>query len=62
MSTEPDRAVYGYKHVNMANAEQAIDTLLLTDSLFRSQDLSTRKRYVALVEDVRKQVSFSSKP
>ncbi|KAE9420194.1 hypothetical protein Angca_005615, partial [Angiostrongylus cantonensis] len=57
MSTEPDRAVYGYRHVAMANAEQAIDTLLLSDSLFRSQDLSTRKRYVALVEDVRKQSS-----
>ncbi|KAK6740148.1 hypothetical protein RB195_008552 [Necator americanus] len=55
MSTEPDRAFYGYKHVAMANAEQAIDTLLLSDSLFRSQDLETRKRYVALVESVREQ-------
>ncbi|KHJ85847.1 putative translation factor pelota [Oesophagostomum dentatum] len=55
MSTEPDRAFYGYKHVSMANAEQAIDTLLLSDSLFRSQDLATRKKYVALVESVREQ-------
>lgn len=55
MSTEPDRAVYGYKHVDIANSEQAIDTLLLSDSLFRSQDLCTRKRYVALVENVRQQ-------
>ncbi|KJH48663.1 putative translation factor pelota [Dictyocaulus viviparus] len=55
MSIEPDRAFYGYKHVSMANAEQAIETLLLSDSLFRSQDLATRKRYVELVEDVRKQ-------
>ncbi|PIO62981.1 eRF1 domain 2 [Teladorsagia circumcincta] len=55
MSTEPDRAFYGYKHVCMANKEQAIETLLLSDSLFRSQDLATRKRYVALVESVREQ-------
>ncbi|KAK6046421.1 eRF1 domain 3 [Cooperia oncophora] len=55
MSTEPDRAFYGYKHVMMANKEQAIETLLLSDSLFRSQDLETRKRYVALVESVREQ-------
>uniref|UniRef100_A0A7I4YA70 Protein pelota homolog n=1 Tax=Haemonchus contortus TaxID=6289 RepID=A0A7I4YA70_HAECO len=55
MSTEPDRAFYGYKHVCMANKEQAIETLLLSDSLFRSQDLATRKRYVELVESVREQ-------
>ncbi|CAJ0942829.1 unnamed protein product, partial [Mesorhabditis belari] len=53
MSIEPDRAYYGYKHVAHANAEQAIETLLIADSLFRSQDIATRKRYVKLVESAR---------
>ncbi|EGT45824.1 hypothetical protein CAEBREN_01101 [Caenorhabditis brenneri] len=55
MSTDPDRAFYGYNHVNQANNELAIDTLLVADSLFRSQDINTRKKYVKLVESVREQ-------
>ncbi|CAD6188062.1 unnamed protein product [Caenorhabditis auriculariae] len=55
MSTEPDRAFYGYKHVSHANEEQAIETLLLADSLFRAQHIATRKKYVRLVESVREQ-------
>ncbi|PAV65197.1 hypothetical protein WR25_14523 isoform B [Diploscapter pachys] len=53
MSTEPDRAYYGYKHVQRAHKGQAIDTLMLADSLFRAQDIETRKKYVKLVEDVK---------
>ncbi|CAM9487969.1 unnamed protein product [Chrysoparadoxa australica] len=48
--TDPDRAFYGYNHVKRANDSCAIDTLLVTDGLFRSTDLPTRKRYVELVE------------
>ncbi|KAI8982685.1 pelota-like protein [Pilobolus umbonatus] len=55
MNTDPDRAFYGYKHVLMANERGAIRTLLLTDELFRSSDIATRKQYVALVEAVRAQ-------
>jgi len=64
LGAQPDRAFYGIKHITVANEKQAIDTLLLTDSLFRSSDIATRKRYIALVEDVRanngKVVIFSS--
>jgi hypothetical protein len=53
LNEDPDRAFYGYAHVAKANDANAIDKLLVTDSLFRSQDLSTRKKYVALVDGVK---------
>lgn len=53
LQTEPSRAFYGWKHVSSAAEAQAIDTLLLSDNLFRSQSVSERKKYVDLVESVR---------
>lgn len=53
LDTNPDKAYYGYFHVQKANDELAIDSLLITDELFRSSDVITRKQYVALVESVR---------
>lgn len=53
LQTEPDRAYYGLKCVEAANEALAIETLLISDELFRSKDIATRKRYVALVESVR---------
>nr|CAG4646302.1 EOG090X07BV [Macrothrix elegans] len=53
LQTEPSRAFYGFKHVLKANEAQAIDTLLISDNLFRSQSVEERKKYVALVESVR---------
>jgi eRF1 domain 3 len=41
------------KHIEAANEAHAIDTLLIADSLFRSNVLSERKRYVKIVEDVK---------
>ena len=35
LQTEPSRAFYGLKHVQKANEAQAIDTLLISDNLFR---------------------------
>lgn len=55
MNNDPDRAFYGYEHVKKANDQGAIGTLLVTDELFRSADIATRKKYVSLVEDVRAQ-------
>ena len=49
----PERAYYGYNHVLRANEHLAIDTLLITDSLFRSDDIATRRRYVDLVESAK---------
>lgn len=57
MANEPARAFYGFKHVTRANENLAIETLMVSDSLFRSNDLQQRKKYVALVESVKEQVS-----
>lgn len=35
LQSEPSRAFYGLKHVTKANEAQAIDTLLISDNLFR---------------------------
>lgn len=41
------------KHVEAAIESDAVDTLLICDSLFRSQELMERKRYVKIVDAVR---------
>eukprot|EP00568_Trieres_chinensis_P013041 CAMPEP_0183299918 /NCGR_PEP_ID=MMETSP0160_2-20130417/6500_1 /TAXON_ID=2839 ORGANISM="Odontella Sinensis, Strain Grunow 1884" /NCGR_SAMPLE_ID=MMETSP0160_2 /ASSEMBLY_ACC=CAM_ASM_000250 /LENGTH=416 /DNA_ID=CAMNT_0025462243 /DNA_START=279 /DNA_END=1526 /DNA_ORIENTATION=- len=53
IDTDPDRAYYGYAHVHRADTELAVESLLVTDALFRSSDVVTRKKYVQLVESVR---------
>lgn len=53
MDTDPDRAYYGFAHVRRAQEQQAIDSLLVTDELFRSSNVKTRREYVNLVEGVR---------
>lgn len=35
LQSDPARAYYGLKHVERANESQAIETLLLSDNLFR---------------------------
>ena len=35
LQSEPNRAFYGINHVTKANEAQAIDTLLVSDNLFR---------------------------
>ncbi len=53
IDTHPEKAYYGYAHVAKANEELAIDSLMVTEDLFRSSDIATRKKYVQLVESVR---------
>ncbi|KAH9603631.1 hypothetical protein KSS87_012446, partial [Heliosperma pusillum] len=50
---DPDRACYGPKHVEVAHERMAIQTLLITDELFRSADVATRQKYVNLVASVK---------
>ena len=50
---DPLRACYGEKHVFRASEAQAVEILLISDNLFRSQDIPKRKRFVKLVDDVR---------
>ncbi|KAJ3035682.1 hypothetical protein HDV00_003569 [Rhizophlyctis rosea] len=53
LANEPARAFYGERHVRMAGETGAVEVLLVTDELFRSADIPTRKKYIALVETVR---------
>lgn len=53
MDTDPMKAYYGYLHVSKADEQMAVDSLLVTDELFRNSDVVTRRKYVALVESVR---------
>ncbi|XP_077297896.1 pelota mRNA surveillance and ribosome rescue factor [Arctopsyche grandis] len=53
LQTEPSKAFYGKKHVESAKEAQAIETLLISDKLFRCQDVALRKEYVSLVDSVK---------
>lgn len=52
LSEDPARAFYGPGHVFAAAELGAIQTLLISDSLFRINDVAKRQRYVALVDGV----------
>ncbi|KAJ9180421.1 hypothetical protein P3X46_008668 [Hevea brasiliensis] len=53
LSNDPARACYGPKHVEVAHERMAVQTLLITDDLFRNADIPTRKKYVNLVSSVK---------
>ncbi|XP_060184763.1 protein PELOTA 1 [Lycium barbarum] len=53
LSNDPDRACYGPKHVEVAHERMAVQTLLITDDLFRSSDVASRKKYANLVDSVK---------
>ncbi|GAQ80708.1 eukaryotic release factor eRF1 domain1/Pelota-like [Klebsormidium nitens] len=53
LSSDPARAFYGPRHVEAAHERLAIQTLLLTDELFRNADVQQRRRYVELVDSVK---------
>ncbi|GMN25990.1 hypothetical protein TIFTF001_001140 [Ficus carica] len=50
---DPARACYGPKHVEVAHERMAIQTLLITDDLFRNADIAARRKYVNLVKSVK---------
>lgn len=53
LSDDTARACYGPRHVEVANERMAIQTLLITDSLFKNADVLARKKYVNLVDSVK---------
>lgn len=53
LSNDPARACYGPKHVEVAHERMAVQTLLITDDLFRNSDVITRQKYVGLVNSVK---------
>lgn len=54
LADDETRAVYGPIHVLYAQSMGAIETLLVTDGLFRSADIETRKKFVRMVEDAKR--------
>lgn len=55
LNDDDDRAWYGPAEVAKAVDLGAVKYLMVTDSLFRSDDIATRKRYIELAENVRGQ-------
>ncbi|KAL2313793.1 Protein dom34 [Schizosaccharomyces pombe] len=53
MNEDDRKAWYGPNHVLKAFELGAIGELLISDSLFRSSDIATRKKWVSLVEGVK---------
>ncbi|XP_024031002.1 protein PELOTA 1 [Morus notabilis] len=53
LSNDPARACYGPKHVEVAHERMAVQTLLITDDLFRNADIAARRKYVNLVKSVK---------
>merc|ERR1712117_525080 len=53
LKNEPDRAFYGPKHVAMAVEAEAVETLLVSDNLFRANDVAERRKYVDMVDKVK---------
>ena len=52
MAVDPDRVCYGFDSTGSANVQLSIDGLLITDTLYRSQNFDRRKTYIALLESV----------
>lgn len=53
LSTDENRAVYGFRDVFHADTLLSIDELLVTDKLFKAANPATRSQYVSLVESVK---------
>ncbi|KAJ3399675.1 hypothetical protein HDV05_001655, partial [Chytridiales sp. JEL 0842] len=53
LAQDPGRAFYGYRHVNLATQKGAVETCMVSDGLFRSSDIETRRKYIQLVENIR---------
>ena len=53
LQNEPLKACYGEKHILLALESQAIESLLISDKLFRAQDVSQRKKFVRIVDEVK---------
>lgn len=54
LRTAPERAYYGYQHVLWANKHKAVETMLITDELFRAASIEKRREYIALVDAVKR--------
>lgn len=53
LMTDSSRAFYGRRHVERAIEAQAVETLLISDRLFRYKDVTIRRKYIEIVDKVR---------
>lgn len=53
LSNNPNKAVYGLRDVEIANHYKAISCMMLSDMLFRSNNLALRKKYSGLMYQVK---------
>ena len=53
MAQDSARAFYGPAHVQAAHELGAVQTLLLTDTLLRVNNVAQRRRYASLVDEVK---------
>jgi len=53
LNNQPERTAYGEAHVKRACNIGAIDTLMISDNLFRAPEPAVRQKYVELVETVK---------
>jgi protein pelota len=54
LATCEDKVTYGPKSVEYSLREGAIDTMLISDKLFRAKNIEQRKYYVGLYEEANK--------
>jgi len=50
LAMDQDRVCYGRRSVDFALANNAVETLFVSDKLFRAKNVATRKLYVGIVE------------
>ena len=53
LANEPNRAIYGLRDIETANHYEAISCMMLSDALFRSNNLALRKKYSQLMYQVK---------
>lgn len=59
LANNPNKVTYGHSSVNFCLREQAAETILIADSLFRSKNIETRKKYVQMVDEAEKQAGVN---
>ena len=50
LAVDPDKVCYGKRSVDYAMENHAVETLLVSDKLFRAKNVATRRLYVQLVD------------
>ena len=54
LAIDPDKVCYGKRSVEYALENNAVDTLLISDKLFRAKNVTIRLSFVKLVEKAEK--------